>query len=89
MVGDFNAQHTAWGYNRQTVKGANLVKAGGDFALTLVSDPVFPTRIGNSVSRDVMPDLSFVRNAETTWANLQENLGSDHYIVSLSVKIRT
>lgn len=36
-----------------------------------------------------MPDLSFVRNAETTWANLQENLGSDHYIVALSVKIRT
>lgn len=63
VVGDFNAHHTALGYNRQTVKGANLVKAAGDFALTLVSDPLFPTRIGNSVSRDTMPDLSFVRNA--------------------------
>ncbi|XP_075553731.1 uncharacterized protein LOC142586366 [Dermacentor variabilis] len=88
VAGDFNAPHVAWGYNRQTAKGVNLVNTAEDRALTLVADPRFPTRIGTSVSRDTMPDLAFVRNTDAAWTNLQENLGSDHHIVALSIRIR-
>lgn len=35
-----------------------------------------------------MPDLAFVRNTDAAWTNLQENLGSDHHIVALSIRIR-
>lgn len=87
VAGDFNAPHPAWGYVARTKKGANLVAASTDLNLTLISDPRFPTRLGNSVARDTTPDLSFTRNAEAKWSNLQENLGSDHYIIELRMEI--
>ncbi|KAH8008875.1 hypothetical protein HPB51_005922 [Rhipicephalus microplus] len=62
-IGDFNAPHPAWGYPKATVKRKNLVKAMTDCSLELVTDPQFPTRLGNSVSRDTTPDLAFIRNA--------------------------
>lgn len=46
------------------------------------------TRLGNSVSRDTMPDLCFTKNASARWSNLQENLGSDHYIIEITLKIQ-
>lgn len=50
--------------------------------LTLWNDLTTPTRIGNSVSKDTTPDLTFsynIRNLE--WLRLDETLGSDHYII--------
>lgn len=88
VAGDFNAPHPSWGYVTRTKKGANLVAASIDLNLTLISDPRFPTRLGNSVARDTMPDLSFTRNAVVEWSNLQENLGSDHSIIELRMEIR-
>nr|XP_050046522.1 uncharacterized protein LOC126543446 [Dermacentor andersoni] len=44
--------------------------------------------MGNSVSRDTTPDLAFVKNAPgAEWHNLQENLGSDHYIVEITLPV--
>ncbi|KAG0417793.1 hypothetical protein HPB47_005356 [Ixodes persulcatus] len=37
-------------------------RAAANHDLTLVTDPAFPTRIGNSCSRDTTPDLTFVKN---------------------------
>ncbi|KAH8009667.1 hypothetical protein HPB51_018964 [Rhipicephalus microplus] len=88
VAGDFNAPHPSWGCVTRTKKGANLVAASIDLNLTLISDPRFPTRLGNSVARDTMPDLSFTRNAVVEWSNLQENLGSDHSIIELRMEIR-
>lgn len=88
VAGDFNAPHDAWGYARQSPKGNNLLKAVSSCSLELITDPQYPTRIGTSVVRDTTPDLAFVKNvAGTGWQNLQENLGSDHFIVAITLAV--
>lgn len=83
ILGDFNAPHAAWGYTIENVKGRNLWNDAQHEGLTLITNPQDSTRMGNSVSRDTTPDLTFVKNiANPKWANTNVNLGSDHYIVS-------
>ncbi|XP_037564850.1 uncharacterized protein LOC119444539 [Dermacentor silvarum] len=54
--------------------------------MELLTDPLYPTREGNSVTRDSCPDLTLIKNvAEATWTNLGETLGSDHCILSTSI----
>lgn len=86
VLGDMNARHTAWGYQQDTQKGRSLLDAVDQMGLELVNNLLQPTRIGNSVSRDTFPDLSFVKNVrDYSWTHLGETLGSDHYILSTSV----
>lgn len=86
IIGDFNAPHAAWGYDKETRKGRNLWEDIHQLDLALVTDFTYPTRIGNSVSRDTTPDLSLTKNVKNTqWLNLQEDLGSDHYIVATTI----
>ncbi|XP_049529003.1 uncharacterized protein K02A2.6-like [Dermacentor silvarum] len=60
-----------------------------DCSLELVTDLQFPTRVGSSVARDTTPDLAFTKNAAgVQWANLQEYLGSDHFILSVTQETR-
>lgn len=90
IAGDFNASHAAWGYPRHmsSRKGTNLLQAITDCSFRLITDPQYPTRLGTSVARDTTPDLAFVKNITgAAWHNLQENLGSDHFITTISVKI--
>ncbi|KAG0439854.1 hypothetical protein HPB47_016503 [Ixodes persulcatus] len=91
IVGDFNAHHPEWGYKRDTIKGRNLWLDAQREGLTLITDPTHPTRIGNSVSGDTTPDLTFTKNTrkEASWLNTQENLGSDHYLVAIGVESGT
>lgn len=80
VVGDFNAPHVAWGYPATQKKGEDVHNAAMQHHLTLLNEPQVPTRIGNSVTRDTCPDLSTsIKNPE--WMCMDENLGSDHYIV--------
>lgn len=51
IVGDFNAPHTAWGYSHCTKKGRLLWDQVQAHRLTLETDPLVPTRVGNSVQR--------------------------------------
>lgn len=86
VVGDMNARHTAWGYQQDTQKGRSLIDAVDQTGLELITNLLQPTRVGNSVSRDTFPDLSFIKNVrEYSWTHLGETLGSDHYILSISV----
>lgn len=88
VAGDFNAQHQAWGYPHTTRKDENFWQTAADLGLTLITDSNFPTRIGNSVSQDSTPDLTFVGSAgEFSWANLVVELGSDHYIASTGLQV--
>ncbi|KAH7959833.1 hypothetical protein HPB49_014090 [Dermacentor silvarum] len=65
--------------------GTRLVPVADKFDLKLETLPLGPTRLGNNVSLDTYPDLTFTKNVEAaSWENLHETLGSDHYIVSLS-----
>lgn len=89
VAGDFNAPHEAWGYARPMPKGERLLEAVTKCSLELVTDPRYPTRLGTSVARDTTPDLTFVKNVRgAEWRNLHENLGSDHYILAVTIPIR-
>lgn len=86
LLGDFNAPHTNWGYRRDTPKGRSLVEITDKYDLELATLPLTPTRLGNSVCGDTYPDLTFTLNiADGQWRNLDENLGSDHYVISYSM----
>ncbi|KAG0413622.1 hypothetical protein HPB47_009226 [Ixodes persulcatus] len=71
VAGDFNAPHRACGYSRAMRKGDDLWQAAANHDLTLVTNPAFPTRIGNSCSRDTAKNLTFVKNVgAVSWHNL-------------------
>lgn len=87
VVGDFNAPSPAWGYIRDTRKGLMLWQDTHNLGYTIIIDPAYPTRMGNSVARDTTPDLTFIKNVtHAEWSNLQEHLGSDHYIIQVIIK---
>ncbi|KAH6947469.1 hypothetical protein HPB50_019062 [Hyalomma asiaticum] len=86
LVGDFNASHTAWGYQHTTRKGARVHDAAQHHGLTLCNDLPQNTRIGNSVSRDTNPDLTFTTGVTwAEWSVLPDTLGSDHHILQIDV----
>ncbi|KAH6921027.1 hypothetical protein HPB50_027985 [Hyalomma asiaticum] len=65
LVGDFNGSHTAWGYQNTKGKGGRVHDTAQHHGLTLCND-LQNTRIGNIVSRDTNPDLTFTTGV--TWA---------------------
>ncbi|XP_077528227.1 uncharacterized protein LOC144139855 [Haemaphysalis longicornis] len=76
ICGDFNAQHTTWGYQRTTAKGRNLLEETRDADYHLINDISTPTRHGTSVQRDTNPDLAFSNNTKklTDWNRFRTNL---------------
>lgn len=89
ILEDFNAQHSAWGYKTDTKKGRMLWDNAQSLRLTLLTDPAYPTRRGNSVQHDTTPDLTFVKNAkDATWTNTRRSLGSDHCILETTLTER-
>ncbi|KAH6920848.1 hypothetical protein HPB50_028164 [Hyalomma asiaticum] len=86
VVGDFNAPHAAWGYTTTTKKGTRVHDTAQQHGLTLWNDSLQPTRVGNSVSRDTTPDLTFTRDVKRVeWTCLPETLRSDHHIIQLDI----
>lgn len=86
VVGDFNAHHTTWGYQRNNKKGQELHDAIRNNHLHLCNTNDTPTRIGNSVSRDTTPDLTLTYGIkDAIWECLPETLGSDHYVIQLQL----
>ncbi|KAH7941422.1 hypothetical protein HPB49_013671 [Dermacentor silvarum] len=86
VLGDLNAAHMAWGYDRNSRKGLTIMNAANRYELSLVTDSEQPTRIGNSISRNTTPDLCFVKNADgARWSNTELNLGSDHYMLTIDI----
>ncbi|KAH7951537.1 hypothetical protein HPB52_010284 [Rhipicephalus sanguineus] len=86
VVGDFNAPSTVWGYVRDSPKGVLLEHITFKLGFNLITLPTSPIRLGDSISRDTYPDLTFTLNIKkATWSNLDENVGSDHYILSTSI----
>lgn len=84
--GDFNAPHPSWGYPAATPKGRKLEEVVAQEGLSILTDPTYPTRLGNSVSRDTCPDLTFTKNIQNAiWKNTEQHLGSDHFILSLEI----
>ncbi|XP_075744322.1 uncharacterized protein LOC142803100 [Rhipicephalus microplus] len=87
-MGDFNAQHQAWGYLTNTKKGRDIWLTATEEDLTLVTNKDFPTRRENSVCRDTTPDLTFVKSLENVkWTNTAIDLGSDHGIIEVLIEV--
>ncbi|KAH9380391.1 hypothetical protein HPB48_017614 [Haemaphysalis longicornis] len=87
ILGDFNAPHTLWGYRFQSKRGKALVKTMEALDITLLNEPGVPTRRGNSASRDTTPDLSWLSGSlDVTWKCEDEDLGSDHRVITLTVR---
>ncbi|KAH8010181.1 hypothetical protein HPB51_025616 [Rhipicephalus microplus] len=74
----------ACGYAITTKKGVKVHDSAQQHGLTLLNDPLQPTRVGNSVTRDTTPDLTFTRDVKKgtpstkkTW-HLLRTLLRDH-----------
>ncbi|XP_050022658.1 uncharacterized protein [Dermacentor andersoni] len=87
VLGDFNAPHPTWGYKCQSKRGKALAKGMEDQEMALLNEPGAVTRKGNSVNRDTTPDLSGMAGSlEVAWRNEDVDLGSDHSIISVTIK---
>lgn len=70
IVGDFNARNMSWGYKINNKKGTAIWNYIQDEGLTLLNDPLQPTRIGKSVQTNTSPDLTLSKNVgEGKWRN--------------------
>lgn len=88
VIGDFNAENSSWGYQRDSRKGKKIEEQADTYNAILMNDITAKTRIGNSVQRDTNPDLAFGINIEDyRWTNSRENLGSDHYIIHIALTL--
>lgn len=83
VVGDYNAPHTPW------PKGENILNLEEKLRLQLFTLLTTPTYLGNSISRDTIPDLTFTYIKRATWTNLEENSSSYHRIPSVSTSSPT
>ncbi|XP_077546352.1 uncharacterized protein LOC144158997 [Haemaphysalis longicornis] len=90
--GDFNAHNQPWGYTTNNAKGNSLLTDATEEGFTLIKDPTYPTRTGNSTCRDTTPDLTFVRISQggrtPSWINTGHNLGSDHLMIEVTIPLK-
>lgn len=61
VVGDFNANHAEWGHLHTLPKAVSIHECVDEHDYTILNDFRYPTRIGNSVSRNTSPNLSMTR----------------------------
>lgn len=89
IAGDFNSPHACWGYAYTSPNGRKLESVMSNRQLTLMNDTTSATRQGNSIEKDTIPDLAWFKGKlNCEWENLLENLGSDHYILNITIQIR-
>ncbi|KAH7938468.1 hypothetical protein HPB49_023867 [Dermacentor silvarum] len=89
IAGDFNAPHTSWGYTKNSPKGSALLHHMQQAQLTLLNETDSPTRHGNSVERDTMPDLAFIKGRlSAQWVNTHDTLTSDHTLIQIFLQVK-
>ncbi|KAH8026577.1 hypothetical protein HPB51_022038 [Rhipicephalus microplus] len=86
VLGDFNASSTEWGHLKSKDKGTKLTECANPLDLQLINNLSLPSRRGNSVQRDTMPDLTFTKNVRATWDNHADELGIDHCILQITAE---
>lgn len=75
VVGDFNANHTSWGYKKNCRKGTTLWTFIQNEGLSLINDLDHPTRIGNSIQLNTSPDLTLTKNINhSKWSNTHPHI---------------
>ncbi|XP_072143055.1 uncharacterized protein [Dermacentor andersoni] len=90
IIGDFNANHTSWGYRKNCRKGTSLWTFIQNEGLSLLNDIDQPTRIGTSIQHNTSPDLTLSKHIPNShWTNTQHSFGSDHYILGTDLNLTT
>ncbi|KAM7304246.1 uncharacterized protein ISCGN_014146 [Ixodes scapularis] len=88
IAGDFNCPNSLWGYQHTTTQGHKLEHTMQAQRLSLITDTTDPTRQGNCVQQDTSPDLVWhYRPSSASGDNLRDNLGSDHFIIQISLPL--
>ncbi|KAG0432421.1 hypothetical protein HPB47_020859 [Ixodes persulcatus] len=89
--GDFNLQHTAWGYARDTSAGRDLMDEMVHHRYTLMNIPGEKTRLSSSIRQDhTTPDLTWTNNPHTTshtWKPEADTRGSDHLPIRIGLAL--
>ncbi|XP_040078035.2 uncharacterized protein LOC120849846, partial [Ixodes scapularis] len=80
--GDFNLQHTAWGYAKDTSAGQNLLDEMTHHRYTLMNTAGMKTRLScNAGQNHTTPDTTWTNSPHTaihTWKPEADTRGSDH-----------
>lgn len=89
--GDFNLQHTAWGYARDTSAGRDLMDEMVHHRYTLMNTPGEKTRLSWSIRQNhATPDLTWTNNPHTTshtWKPEADARGSDHLPIRIGLAL--
>ncbi|KAG0430883.1 hypothetical protein HPB47_022292 [Ixodes persulcatus] len=90
LCGDFNARHTAWGYDKCSPRERKVMADTQNYHLSLINTPDDPTRIGQSIRQaDTTPDLTWASHPRSvTWHLHEDLMGSDHFPIVIKIKIR-
>ncbi|KAH8029968.1 hypothetical protein HPB51_006174 [Rhipicephalus microplus] len=90
LLGDFNARHPDWGDKHTDPKDRQLWSLEQDLLLTQPNDTQHPPmRIGNSVCRDTLPDLTLCKDVtRATWDNTGLSVESDQNILAITIETR-
>lgn len=89
IVGDFNAPHYQWGYDRHTSIGRKLCSFMQGQCFSLLNNTLEYTRRGNRTEQDTNPDLAWYKgHFSAEWHNTGQDGGSDHYICFVTFAAR-
>lgn len=89
--GDFNAQNRIWGSAADNEQGKRLVDALDNCNLVVLNDGS-PTRIIRPNQNHSAVDLTLSTASlaiKSTWNILEDNFGSDHYPIKITIGINT
>lgn len=90
VAGDFNGHHTNWSI-KNDIRGSQIMNSSFENSFISLNDGS-PTRIKlvNGLLQQTSPDISFATNdiaIKFDWKILNENLGSDHLLIKMKIKI--
>lgn len=89
-AGDFNAQHTLWGYASSGGGAEKLIEEMSNYQMHLTNKKGIKTRIGGAGQKDTTPDLTWVANPyiqHHKWKCLPDNWGSDHFPITFQFSL--
>ena len=89
ICGDFNAQHTFWGSEKNTTEGNNFIEAW-DKTVNEISilNNGSATRIAKNLSFRSCPDITMISNnlaLNANWETFSDSYGSDHLPILITI----
>lgn len=91
IAGDFNAHHTNWSYKNDP-RGFQIYESSFENNYIALNDGrATRIKLVNQMLQESSPDVSFASTDIATkfyWKTCNENLGSDHLIIKLHIRLR-